>query len=50
MDQGSTKKRSAVHNFASQFDTKFGNSRGEIVDRSMILFDPWSMDPTDMVW
>ena len=36
MDQGSTKKRSAVHN-----DTKFGNCRGEIVDRRVIFI--WSL-------
>ena len=59
MDQGSNGKRSAVHNFAptvTKFcvvweglslphDTKFGNCRGEIVDRRMIfiwsLLDPW---------
>ena len=55
MDQGSTRKRSAVHNFAhtvTKFcvmweglslphDTKFGNCRGEIVDRRMIFI--WSL-------
>ena len=54
MDQGSTKKRSAVHNFVptvTKFcvvweglslpqDTKFGNCREEIVDFHLIL-DPW---------
>ena len=51
MDQGSTKKRSAAHNFVptvTKFwvmweglslphDTKFGNCRGEIVDRRVIF-------------
>ena len=55
MDQGSTRKRSAVHNFAptvTQFcvmwegqalphDTKFGNSRCEIVGRRVIFI--WSL-------
>ena len=55
MDQGSTKKRSAVHNFVptvTKFcvmweglslphDTKFGNSRCEIVGRRMIFI--WSL-------
>ena len=55
MDQGSTKKRSAVHNFVptvTKFcvmweglslphDTKFGNCRGEIVDRRMVFI--WSL-------
>ena len=55
MDQGSTMKRSAAHNFAptvTKFcvmwegqalphDTKFGNSRCEIVDRSVIFI--WSL-------
>ena len=55
MDQGSTMKRSAVHNFAptvTKFcvmwegqahphDTKFGNSRCEIVDRRVIFI--WSL-------
>ena len=55
MDQGSTRKRSAVHNFAptvTKFcvmwegqalphDTKFGNSRCEIVGRRMIFI--WSL-------
>ena len=55
MDQGSTKKRSAVHNFVptvTKFcvmweglslphDTKFGNCRGEIVDRRMFFI--WSL-------
>ena len=55
MDQGSTRKRSAVHNFAptvTKFcvmweglslpqDTKFGNCRGEIVHRRMISI--WSL-------
>ena len=62
MDQGSTMKRSAVHNFAptvTKFcvmwegqalphDTKFGNSRCEIVGRRVIfiwslilILDPW---------
>ena len=54
MDQGSTNKRSAVHNFAPTItkfcfvweglslphDTKFGNSGGDIVDRRAVLFDP----------
>ena len=55
MDQGSTKKRSAVHNFVptvTKFcvmweglsfphDTKFGNCRGETVDRRVIFI--WSL-------
>ena len=55
MDQGSTKKRSAVHNFVSTVtkfcvmweglslphDTKFGNCRGAIVDRRVIFI--WSL-------
>ena len=55
MDQGSTRKRSAVHNFAptvTKFcvmwegqalphDTKFGNSRCEIVGRRVIFI--WSL-------
>ena len=55
MDQGSIRKRSAVHNFATTVtkfcvmweglslphDTKFGNCRGEIVDRRMIFI--WSL-------
>ena len=55
IDQGSTRKCSAVHNFAptvTKFcvmweglsfphDTKFGNCRGEIVDRRMIFI--WSL-------
>ena len=55
MDQGSTKKRSAVHNFVPTvtkfcvmweglslpLDTKFGNCRGEIVDRRMVFI--WSL-------
>ena len=53
MDQGSTRKCSAVHNFAPTVmkfcvmweglphDTKFGNCRGEIVDRRMIFI--WSL-------
>ena len=55
MDQGSTKKRSAVHNFfptVTKFcvmweglslphDTKFGNCMGEIVDRRMVFI--WSL-------
>ena len=55
MDQGSTRKHSAVHNFAravTKFcvmweglslphDTKFRNTRGEIVDRRMIFI--WSL-------
>ena len=55
MDQESTKKRSAVHNFAPTFtkfcvmwegqalphDTKFGNSRCEIVGRRVIFI--WSL-------
>ena len=55
MDQGSTMKRSAVHNFAptvTKFcvmwegqalphDTKFGNSRCEIVGRRVIFI--WSL-------
>ena len=55
MDQGSTRKRSAVHNFdptVTKFcvmweglslphDTKFRNCRGEIVDRTMIFI--WSL-------
>ena len=55
MDQGSTTKRSAVHNFAPRVkkfcvmceglslphDTKFGNCRGEIVDRRTIFI--WSL-------
>ena len=54
-DEGSTKKRSAVHNFVptvTKFcvlweglslphDTKFGNCRGEIVDRRVIFI--WSL-------
>ena len=54
-DQGSTKKRSAIHNFVptvTKFcvlweglsfphDTKFGNCRGEIVDRRVIFI--WSL-------
>ena len=54
-DQGSTKKRSAVHNFVptvTKFcvmweglslpqDTKFGNCRDEIVDRRVIFI--WSL-------
>ena len=56
MDQGSTRKRSAVHNFAptvTKFcvmwegqalphDTKFGNSRCEIVGRRRVIFI-WSL-------
>ena len=55
MDQGSTRKRPAVHNFAPTItkfchvDTKFGNGRGEIVDRRVILVEPWSMDQADPV-
>ena len=30
--------------------TKFGKCKGEIVDKRMILFDPWSMDQDDLVW
>ena len=55
MDQGSTRKRFAVHNFAravTKFcvmweglslphDTKFGNCRGEIVDMRVIFI--WSL-------
>ena len=55
MDQGSTKKHSAVHNFVptvTKFcvmweglslphDTKFGNCRGEIVDRRTVFI--WSL-------
>ena len=55
MDQGSSRKRSAVHNFAPTVmkfcvmweglslphDTKFSNCRGEIVDRRMIFI--WSL-------
>ena len=55
MDQGSTKERSAVHNFVptvTKFcvmweglslphDTKFGNCRGEIGDRRVIFI--WSL-------
>ena len=55
MDQGSTKKRSAVHNFVptvTKFcvmweglslphETKFGNCRGETVDRRVIFI--WSL-------
>ena len=58
MDQGSVRKRSAVHNFAptvTKFylmweglslphDTKFGNCRGDIVDRRIIfclILDQW---------
>ena len=55
MDQGSTKKRSAVHNFVSTVtkfcvmweglslphDTKFSNCRGAIVDRRVIFI--WSL-------
>ena len=55
MDQGSTRKRSAVHNFARAVTkfcvmweglslphgTKFGNCRGEIVDNRMIFI--WSL-------
>ena len=55
MDQGSTKKRSAVHNFVptvTKFcvmweglslphDTKFGNCRDKIVDRRMFFI--WSL-------
>ena len=55
MDQGSTMKRSAVHNFATTVtkfcvmwegqalphDTKFGNSRCEIVGRRVIFI--WSL-------
>ena len=55
MDQGSTKKQSAVHNFvptvtkfcvmwegqALPHDTKFGNCRGEIVHRRLIFI--WSL-------
>ena len=55
MDQGSTKKRSAVHNFVPTvtkfcvmweglslpYDTKFGNCRGAIVDRRVIFI--WSL-------
>ena len=43
MDQGSTKKRSAVHNFVPTV-TKFcviGNCRGETVDRRVIFI--WSL-------
>ena len=54
-DQGSTKKRSAVHNFVptvTKFcvlweglslphDTKFGNCRGKMVDRRVIFI--WSL-------
>ena len=62
MDQGSIRKHSTVHNFASTVakfcvvweglslphDTKFGNCRGEIVDRrvifnwALILGSSWS--------
>ena len=31
-------------------DTKFGNCTDEIVDRELVLFDPWSMDQADLVW
>ena len=55
MDQGSTRKHSAAHNFAptvTKFcvmweglslphDTKFGKCRGEIVDRRMIFI--WTL-------
>ena len=55
MDQGSTMKQSAVHNFAPTVikfcvmwegqalphDTKFGNSRCEIVGRRVIII--WSL-------
>ena len=55
-------QRSAVHKFAPTVmkfcvmweglslprDTKFGNCRGEIVDRRMILVYPWSMDQSDL--
>ena len=55
MDQGSTRKRFAVHNLATivtklcamweglslPHDTKFGNCRGGIVDRRMIFI--WSL-------
>ena len=55
MDQGSTKKRSAVHNFVPTVtkvwvmwkglslphDTKFGNCSGEIVQRRVIFI--WSL-------
>ena len=48
MDQGSTMKRSAVHNFAPTVtrqalphDTKFGNSRCEIIGRRVIFI--WSL-------
>ena len=55
MDQGSTKKRSDVHNFVptvTKFcvmweglslphDTKFGNCRGETVDKRVIFI--WSL-------
>ena len=55
MDQGSTKKRSAVHNFVPTVTkfcvmweglslphgTKFGNCRGEIVNRRMVFI--WSL-------
>ena len=63
MDQGSTKKRSAVHNFVptvTKFwvmweglslphDTKFGNCRGLLTGK-WFSFDPWSMDQADLVW
>ena len=49
MDQGSTKKRSAVHNFVPIVTNfcvmweglSFGNYRGEIVDRRMVFI--WSL-------
>ena len=55
VDQGSTRKRSAVHNFvptvtkfcvmwegqALPHDTKFGNCRSEIIDRRVII--SWSL-------
>ena len=64
MDKGSKRKSSAVHNLASTVTkfgdmwegqalphvTKFCNCRGKIVCSRMILVDPWSIDPTDLVW
>ena len=63
MDQGSTKKRSAVNNFATKLikfcvlweglslphDTKFDNFRGKIGDWRVIFI--WSFDPLiKLIW
>ena len=50
LDQGSTKKRSVVHNFVPTVTQNLVTVGVKLLIGEWFLFDPWSMDQADLVW